>query len=477
MEAAIDLLSMLRQSNASFALYNKIVSWMECYYIQKKDVGKPPSREAVNNFLEHRYRYECLRPHKFKCRLPTNNLIFDVIGHRFLYSLYSLFTDELLMQPHNLIFERTNPSIVQHVEPSILGEIHTGSAYKFYEQQHPNTQIIPLIIFGDGTVIDGSMKKSMEPFSFTLGIFRQHVRMLPTAWRILGYIKNNPSTLFTKEQIMEGNIYRAEYNIHEDDPEYVPDHRLEFHAQLHCALGEILDFQKLTTGMNFKLPWMPKNDKYYPMKTPVAFFMGDTPEHDKLCCLRKPNYACRMCDMDSDDFDNSKKNYELCDTQVLKQFMEDEDYEAVKDLGYYPCKENILLEVEFLDPRGMSMALPPENMHVVLLGIFPQLIHGLSRVRKVIQKSKQTREAEEKGVHYVFNSKDFKDESRAELRRIGGLLMWQPDPNKVKTLFPESGYLIDIDKKDNASTGKKSAHEMRGVLLTIILFCFIRQCQ
>jgi len=73
-----------------------------------------------------------------------------------------------LMQPCNLIFERTNPSIVQHVEPSILGEIHTGSAYKFYEQQHPNTQIIPLIIFGDGTVIDGSMKKSMEPFSFTL---------------------------------------------------------------------------------------------------------------------------------------------------------------------------------------------------------------------------------------------------------------------------------------------------------------------
>jgi len=153
------------------------------------------------------------------------------------------------------------------------------------------------------------MKKSMEPFSFTLGIFRQHVRMLPAAWRVLGYIKNNPSTVFTKEQIMEGNTYYwAEYNIHEDNPEYVLDHRLEFHAQLRCcALGEILDFQKLTTGMNFKLPWMPKNDKYYAMKTPVAFFMGDTPEHDKLCCLRKPNYACRMCDMDSDDFDNSKK--------------------------------------------------------------------------------------------------------------------------------------------------------------------------
>jgi len=78
-------------------------------------------------------------------------------------------------------------------------------------------------------------------------------------------------------------------------------------------------------------------------------------------------------------------------------------------------------------------------------------------VCKVIQTSKKSCEAEEKGLHYVFDSKEFKDESRVELRRIGGLLMWQPDPNKVQTLFPTSGYLIDIDKKeDNSSTGKIS---------------------
>jgi len=57
---------------------------------------------------------------------------------------------------------------------------------------NPNTQIIPLIIFGDGIFIDSSMKKSMEPFSFTLGIFRQHVRWINSAWHVLGYIKSNP---------------------------------------------------------------------------------------------------------------------------------------------------------------------------------------------------------------------------------------------------------------------------------------------
>jgi len=43
------------------------------------------------------------------------------------------------------------------------------------------------------------------------------------------------------------------------------------------------------------------------MKIPVAFFMGGTPEHGKLCCLRKPNYACRMCDIDSNHNDHPKE--------------------------------------------------------------------------------------------------------------------------------------------------------------------------
>jgi len=58
-------------------------------------------------------------------------------------------------------------------------------------------------------------------------------------------------------------------------------------------------------------------------------------------------------------------------------------------------------------------------MHVVLLDVFPWLIHGLSQLCKVIQASKKACEAEEKGLHYVFNAKLFKDRFRVELRRIG----------------------------------------------------------
>jgi len=69
--------------------------------------------------------------------------------------------------------------------------------------------------------------------------------------------------------------------------------------------------------MNFTLPWMPNNDKFHPIKTPVAFFMGGALEHDELCCLWKPNSACMMCDINSNHFDDSKQDYELCDIWVF----------------------------------------------------------------------------------------------------------------------------------------------------------------
>jgi len=49
------------------------------------------------------------------------------------------------MQPQNVLFKRKNPSIVDHGMPGVLEEIHTGSAYKSYEEQNPDTQIIHLI--------------------------------------------------------------------------------------------------------------------------------------------------------------------------------------------------------------------------------------------------------------------------------------------------------------------------------------------
>jgi len=72
----------------------------------------------------------------------------------------------------------------------IIGKIDTASAYQECCKKAPKGAIVmSIIIFGDGTVIDGAMQKSLEPYSFTLAIFWQCVRGLPIAWCNLGYMK------------------------------------------------------------------------------------------------------------------------------------------------------------------------------------------------------------------------------------------------------------------------------------------------
>jgi len=407
MQAGIELLSMIRQSNASMQLYSKVVKWTDQYYIKSQKVQKPPPREGVIKFLASRYKLHCLMPCQTVCRLPSSNLLFNVVRHRFFACLFSLLTDKALMRPENLIFKNDAnfPAAIDYSNPGVCGELHTGDAFNGYMKRIANpdkTVVFSLIIFGDGTVVDGAMRKSIEPYSFTLGIFRQHARAKPSAWRILSYVKNNTMCLFSPEKIKEANAFQAAHFVSEKNPAFVPFNKRDCHAQLSIGLQDIKDIQNFCTGMKFKLPWAPEHEKLYDWRFPVAFFMGDTPAHDKLCCLRNPNSACRMCNIQEDKFDNPTAPYRLRDTRALKKLLDEENYARVKAMGFYPCKDNILLHLEYLDERGMLMALPPESLHVILLGLVPRLIQGLSRARKVDKSSKTSRENEDKGKHYVF---------------------------------------------------------------------------
>jgi len=57
--------------------------------------------------------------------------------------------------------------------------------------------------------------------------------------------------------------------------------------------------------------------------------------------------------------------------QLWETPLEDEDYKAVNNFGFYPCQENIVLEyLEYLDPQGLVWiwhTLPPECMHVIAI--------------------------------------------------------------------------------------------------------------
>ncbi len=134
-------------------------------------------------------------------------------------------------------------------------------------------------------LLKGAMRKSIEPYSFTLGIFWQHVHAKPSAWHILCYVKNNTMCLFSPEKIKETNAFQAANFVSDKNPAFVPFNKRDCHGQLNLGLHDIKDIQNFCTGMKFKLLWAPWHQRLYDWRFPVAFFMGDTPAHDKLCCL------------------------------------------------------------------------------------------------------------------------------------------------------------------------------------------------
>jgi len=170
------------------------------------------------------------------------------------------------------------------------------------------------------------------------------------------------------------------------NPEYVSKPRLEYNAQMWVLLYGLWRLQQLATGMNFWLPWLDATGKLLTILFPILFFMGDTPAHDKLCCLHihpKAQFICRMCNISRENLDVPAKPYELWDMHLLKGLLCNENYESIKKMVYYPCKQNILLELQYCNGMGLNQAMPPEGLHVILIGYFMCLIQGLSWSCKV----------------------------------------------------------------------------------------------
>jgi len=137
--------------------------------------------------------------------------------------------------------------------------------------------------------------------------------------------------------------------------------------------------------------------------------------------------------------------YVLQNMPMMNHLLQEEKYKEIKAVGYYPCKGNILQHLQYCNPYGLNQAVPPENLHVILIGYFMRLIQGLSQSCKITGRTAVERALEIKGSHHVFSGND-RDIVQTELSKVGFQLTWQSDPDLPRTKFSE--YLIDPASKD-----------------------------
>jgi hypothetical protein len=162
--------------------------------------------------LKNSFDLHGLDPIKKRIKLNGSNNEVDIIIHDFDYCLYSLFNDDSLMHPDNLLIDTHFDSKQKSKsnKKQVINDINSGSVYKMACDKYINTNnrevLCPIIFFIDKTHTDVQGRLCIEQIRFTLGIFNRETRNNPNAWRTLGYITDQ-SYIKTKNTFEKSQDY------------------------------------------------------------------------------------------------------------------------------------------------------------------------------------------------------------------------------------------------------------------------------
>ena len=292
LEAKLELLLMLKRWNTPLTAFPEILKWAQSLQDKRIQINGSTTRESVIKQLKERFDLSGLDPQTTIWTLPGSGEKVKITVHDFLQCLCSLLTDPELMKEENLlIFEDENgrpfgspPSV--RGSDFILTDIHHGSVmksgHKVHVKVHGRDLLVPIILCIDKTHVDSQGRLTLEPVSFTLGIFKKEVRRNPMAWHCLGCVFN------------QRNIVKKLSSLEKAQ---------DYHFALGKILGSLAAVQK-TEGISWTLPFGGCLHDVV-LKVPILCVIGDTEGHDKLCghCLNrtKSNCLCRCCNTPRDN--------------------------------------------------------------------------------------------------------------------------------------------------------------------------------
>jgi hypothetical protein len=338
-------------------------------------------REKVLKRLKNHCNLQNVDPVQKLVKLPHSNFDIKVTTHNFLAALGSLLQDEFIMREEHLLFHEAEDGSPfgtppEQADVEIMRDVNDGSvfrdAYRVHVTHPRRDLLVPIIFFIDKTYVDTYGRLTIEPVSFTLGIFKKEFRRLPQFWRSLGYISDQSKKL-------ESSLKADEY-----------------HIILRTILKSFTEAQKLKGGIGWILKY---NGKEYPvaMKIPILFVCGDTEGHDKMCGKylsrgEKIKRLCRYCDSPTGKMDGSVSikdaKYKHTRASDIAKLVKDGKHEELKGISYH-CITNAFTENTFMDlKRGINGAAPAELLHVMQHGLHLYYLEALFGAKREKKKAK-----------------------------------------------------------------------------------------
>jgi hypothetical protein len=297
----------------------------------------------------------------------------------------------------------------------------------------PYYVLCPLIMYLDRICMDQHGRCSLEPGYVTLGIWNVATRNKAEARQPLGYILN---------------IYLLSKNENKFRMNSLKKLRM-YHEILDAMLASVVRLQR-NGGVPFSFTYRGKRYDVN-LKVFLMFIIGDTEGHAKLCGrynsrALQVKRVCRHCDIPTMDCDNAFYPCRHVKPDVVHSLVVSNDLEGLKAMSQHPLKNafyNSKLDIG-RNPRGIHGMTPAEPLHVVDLGLFKYRLEGF------------------------FICLGMNLESKAPckiLMELDSIARHQSDRELPRTYFPFG-----------VTAGTKlSGHEYRGVLLVVLIMCYMEE--
>lgn len=336
----LELLRILQGVNAPHHVFNDILKWARG--LDKKALDHPMSREKLVSTLAQKFSLGSIFPKIYRIILPSGNTV-NVTKYCFLSGLFSLLTDDTLMQPSNLVFgDDIYREFDSNEDNHCYEDVETGSWYNETQFSVGNGLLVPIILYIDKTYVKS---KPSEPISFSLGIFKRKVRNDPTAWRQLGLIPGKLSDLVpNKTKYIQSKLAEIRLN--------------DWHAVCNFLLSDLKAAQQ-QNGLNWQI-----NGKLVKLHIPIMFIIGDIEGHDKICTrksghtkiMRGVTHSCNIRRHECGDPYATCRYFKRNDISSLQSIVQDltkskeEQNEAISklnSLGFYSDVKNAFAPLDY----------------------------------------------------------------------------------------------------------------------------------
>jgi hypothetical protein len=261
LQSTLELLYILRKSNASLVMYDRVMAWhhrqLSTSQLCHDSILK---REKVFSSLFKRCNMlDNLNIIK-KITLPSSHAHAKIITNSFQWCLPSLLTDPRIVADDYLFFDDNQFAPPSH-DLDFIGDINTSKAYiESYIKYitNPSKQVLlPVIFYIDGAATGQFAGLPVTPLRFTLGIFGQKAHDWLHFWRTVGYapVINGDKSQGARRFHESGHVESLMMDVADDEGVFGGDDvekAQDLHTIFSVLLEEYLTIQeRVFTGTYF----------------------------------------------------------------------------------------------------------------------------------------------------------------------------------------------------------------------------------